>query len=145
VTKQEYSRAYYAANRDRIKARTRARYKARHDEMRAWARAYYHTDAARRSRRKMVLKPYGLTPEQWDALFIAQGRRCACCGAADPGSCKGWSTDHDHISGAIRGIVCHGCNLGIRWAGDSYAVAVIRCGQFLKYLAKSARHKPEPT
>ena len=53
---------------------------------------------------------YGITREQRDALFVAQGSRCASCGTFDPGSKKGWATDHSHATGKVRGIVCPACN-----------------------------------
>lgn len=58
-------------------------------------------------------KRYGLSPEQWEARFDEQGRRCAICKSPDPRSQKGWSTDHCHVGGKIRGILCHMCNVGL--------------------------------
>jgi hypothetical protein len=56
-------------------------------------------------------KKYNITPTERDALFISQGRMCACCAADDPGNMFGWHTDHDHRTGKVRGILCHSCNV----------------------------------
>lgn len=55
---------------------------------------------------------YGLTPETWRELWDSQGQRCAICGTEDNGK-KRFHVDHDHESGAVRGILCTTCNAGI--------------------------------
>lgn len=47
-------------------------------------------------------------------MLAAQGGRCANpgCRTTDPGGNYGeWHTDHDHISGKVRGLLCANCNL----------------------------------
>lgn len=53
---------------------------------------------------------YGLTDTEWQALFTAQGNRCAICGETDPPTKNKWHTDHCHKTGRVRGILCHYCN-----------------------------------
>lgn len=60
-----------------------------------------------------------MTLDEWEMLFESQGCACAICGSKEPGSTKGWHTDHDHESGHIRGILCFGCNRGLGMLGDS--------------------------
>lgn len=55
-------------------------------------------------------KLYGLSIEQYDAIFAVQGEVCAICQTSFPGP-KNWTVDHDHESGLVRGILCHSCNL----------------------------------
>jgi hypothetical protein len=55
-------------------------------------------------------------------MFEAQGRRCAVFGCTDPGSKRGWHTDHDHVTKKVRGIVCQRCNLMLGGARDSRGV-----------------------
>lgn len=70
----------------------------------------------------MVAKTYGITGDDYEALFKLQGGKCAIC-RARPIS-KRLATDHDHKSGAVRGLLCGRCNhdlMGNAW--DSLAIA----------------------
>lgn len=52
---------------------------------------------------------HGLTVPEFDALMVSQGNVCAICGVTDWGL-TGPQIDHDHESGAVRGILCVNCN-----------------------------------
>lgn len=57
---------------------------------------------------------YGLTPEQVDELLVRQGGRCAICPTTEPGGrYKEWAIDHCHVSGEVRGLLCHHCNTAL--------------------------------
>lgn len=77
----------------------------------------------RASLRKHDLKRhYGMTPEEHNSLFTSQGSCCGACGSPDPGRKSGdWSTDHDHETGVVRGILCNGCNLALGHTKDDPA------------------------
>lgn len=64
--------------------------------------------------RARTLHRYGLTQADWDALVTAQGDRCAICQTERPGG-RGerWHVDHDHMTGRVRGLLCHRCNMGV--------------------------------
>jgi hypothetical protein len=64
--------------------------------------------------RRRTLRKYGLTQGDWDAMIERQGGRCAICPSEKPGG-RGelWHIDHDHATGAVRGLLCHHCNVGI--------------------------------
>lgn len=77
--------------------------------------------ASARQHGAMVAKTYGLTAAQYDALLKRQGGRCAIC-RAKPKS-KRLAVDHDHKTGAVRGLLCSRCNhdlMGAAW--DSRAM-----------------------
>lgn len=56
-----------------------------------------------------ILKRYGITPEQYWALYEAQGGSCYICEIAT-GKTKKLSVDHDHATGYVRGLLCTPCN-----------------------------------
>lgn len=51
---------------------------------------------------------YGMSTPDWERMFDAQGRACAICLTTNP---SGWHTDHDHVLGHVRAILCANCNL----------------------------------
>lgn len=57
---------------------------------------------------------YGLTPEEFKALYEAQRGLCCLCltQLEDP------HVDHCHETGVVRGILCKQCNLGLGYFKD---------------------------
>lgn len=128
-------RAYYEANRERTKARTRARYAAKRDEIREKVKAYNASERGRKAQRDLKLRAaYGITLVEWEAMFDAQGRRCKSCGTCDPGSRKGWATDHSHVTKRVRGILCHRCNLAVGWLEKISPNPSVAMSRILGYL-----------
>lgn len=62
---------------------------------------------------------FGITLDQWNELFTQQGKCCAICAATEPGRKTGWHTDHCHETKKVRGILCHGCNVGLGAVKDN--------------------------
>jgi Autographiviridae endonuclease VII len=72
----------------------------------------YASDVALRSN-------YGITLAEYEALLAEQGGGCAICGVTEPGGRgKRFHVDHDHETGAVRALLCHGCNTGLGAFGD---------------------------
>ena len=73
----------------------------------AWARHLWST--------------YHITPEQYDAIYKAQGGRCYGCRRATGTGRKKLSVDHDHsccpgpisCGKCVRGLLCTPCNKGV--------------------------------
>jgi hypothetical protein len=64
---------------------------------------------------------YGVSPEQFAEMLDEQGRACAICGSTDwPGGAKTNAphVDHDHETGAVRGLLCGSCNKGLGFFQD---------------------------
>ena len=57
---------------------------------------------------------YGIGVDEYDRLADEQQHRCAICGVDEPprGS-DFWCVDHDHDTGAVRGLLCDHCNRGL--------------------------------
>lgn len=62
---------------------------------------------------EQLARYYGLKPGEWEEIFETQGRRCAICRTDAPMNRKGWHTDHCHVTGKVRGILCQPCNIGL--------------------------------
>lgn len=70
------------------------------------------------------LRKFGITGEQYAAMVTAQNNKCGSCGTDRPSkrSAKRWAVDHCHTSGAVRGLLCHSCNLTLGNVNDNIAV-----------------------
>ena len=67
-----------------------------------------------------LLRRYGLTADDFTQMLEAQGGRCAICGTSEfQGQGKSAHVDHDHITGKVRGLLCHHCNTALGAFGDS--------------------------
>lgn len=64
----------------------------------------------------------GLTPEQIEEIFSAQGKCCAICESTDPGSKSGWNLDHCHKTKKVRFVLCAHCNRGLGAFKDDPAI-----------------------
>lgn len=106
--------------RAREQAQSRTRYAA--DPKRAMARTLAWRDrnpvdaklAAKKSRLK---KDYGLTPEQYDA-FVANAGSCPICHRVFTDVRP--VLDHDHKTGAVRGVLCSSCNAALGLFEDDW-------------------------
>ena len=77
-------------------------------------------------------KTYGISLEQFDALWKTQNGKCAMCDFKFKRH-EG-SVDHDHQTGKVRGILCRRCNLVLGFAKDD----PVRLDNGAAYLRKHA-------
>lgn len=92
----------------------------------------------RNKRDQTLRRSYGITLAEFHALVQMQHGRCACCGIDDPCTPLGWSIDHDHSTGDLRGIVCNECNRLIAALGDNLLAASKRFAEIVNYLQQGA-------
>ena len=81
----------------------------------------FRTDSTTEARRKYSLSTnYGITPEQYEDMVVAQENLCYICGT--PGTetvHKKLYVDHCHKTGKIRKLLCGMCNSGLGYFKDS--------------------------
>lgn len=76
------------------------------------------------NKRRLGLKLYGLSEQQYADMLAAQGGVCAICDQDEPsahgrtGKQFRLSVDHCHVTGRIRGLLCQKCNRAIGLLGD---------------------------
>lgn len=107
--------AYDARNREKRRAGAQARRDNQADRYRDWS----------------LRRRYGITLEQYAAMRDAQGGKCAACGggADSVSESRGvakvrpyWlMVDHDHATGAVRGLLCGRCNRALGLVADDPA------------------------
>ena len=61
---------------------------------------------------------YGITIDEYDQMMMDQAGKCALCGYI-PSPRRKLAVDHDHITGQVRGLLCHWCNKYMGWLGDT--------------------------
>lgn len=83
-------------------------------------------EAKQRSSLKMHLKrDFGVTIEDYEKMWYEQEGKCGnpACSVQKPlfpvSGNRRLHIDHDHRTGQIRGLLCHGCNTGLGNIGDS--------------------------
>lgn len=82
----------------------------------------------------MLLRSYGITPDEYIDLRERQGDRCAICGGKCPTG-RRLGVDHDHDTKAIRGLLCTRCNTLIGLALENQSILEIAAA----YLAAGAQ------
>lgn len=79
-----------------------------------------------------LLKRYGLTPAEYDALLTAQEGRCAVCPRTTGATGRRLYIDHNHTTGKVRGLLCSQCNCVLGHAEES----IERLLALVQYLRK---------
>jgi hypothetical protein len=94
----ERARRWQADNRERHLRNQRAR--RERPEVKAKERAGH------------LRRAFGITQERYEELLGAQDGGCAVC-SKEPKTGKSLHVDHDHDTGAIRGLLCFSCNAAL--------------------------------
>ncbi len=140
--KAEAARTWRQENPELSKQRARERYQrdpqAAAAKVQKW-RKDHPEQWARIQRANRLRRLYGMSLDDYEARLREQGGRCAICGGTDPQQKAGpngasdFVVDHDHSTGAVRGLLCGGCNTGLGLFRDD----PVRLEAALRYLARS--------
>lgn len=96
------------------------RYRSNAEKFKAAAKVYREANPEK-YRNAFLKRTYGISLEFYKGMLVAQGGACAICGGPPTGhgAKRGiYYVDHDHVTGKIRGLLCHGCNLVLGYAKD---------------------------
>ena len=138
--KGEARRRWYERNRESEKSRVREWNAKNRDKIRANKRIYYAKNggAARaRMRERNLVASFGISIAQYDEMYRAQNGVCAICSAVNLNG-KRLAVDHCHTTGAIRGLLCSKCNLGIGSFQDSPEILTNAWTYLMKHRRKEA-------
>lgn len=88
-------------------------------------------------------KRYGCTLAMYEQMFEDQGGLCKIC-RKEPDSKYGrLCVDHNHQTGALRGLLCHLCNHGIGQFKDNPVFLAAAIAYFQEYLDTQWDNAPE--
>ena len=77
-------------------------------------RAYIRRKESGKVRETRLRAVYGINEQQYQSMLENQDNKCYFCGieAEEYMEAKGkhLAVDHDHVTGGIRGLLCHRCN-----------------------------------
>ncbi len=98
-------------------------------------------DKAGGSRTYHLKRRYGITARDADAMLEEQGGSCAIC-RIEPAA----HVDHDHATGAVRALLCFGCNGGLGQFKDDPEVLRAAACYVERHRAspRSVSSRPEP-
>lgn len=78
-------------------------------------------------RRKKLIRMYGITVEDFDAMLARQGGVCAICQKPESRVLYGQNAalvvDHNHQTGKMRDLLCHRCNTSLGIVEDAEFLA----------------------
>ena len=107
------SQRYYRKNRDRVLAHHKKLRKENPEKFRGWSKRYRDKNPDG-ERARHLMREYGLTIEEYDAMSVQQGSVCAICKQPETQERNGvkyrLAVDHCHRTGKIRGLLCFKCN-----------------------------------
>lgn len=90
-------------------------------------------EKVRYARNLHLVRNHGITIEKYEQMLADQGGTCSICPATE--SVNTWSpllhVDHDHKTGAIRGLLCHSCNVSLGHFRDDPAL-LRRAAEYLE-------------
>lgn len=88
--------------------------------------------------RRAVLRTHGLTPAAYDQMVRDQDGRCPICGDAP----RRLYVDHNHRTGALRGLLCDVCNRAIGQLRDD-PVVLRRAAEYLEKHTAASEHQTD--
>lgn len=103
---------YWVNNPDKKKLKSNKYSAAHRTKKREYDKHYSKTDKSKRTQLNCHYKRnYDLTLGQVNEMFVKQKGCCAICGIHYSELHRRLDIDHNHITGNVRGLLCHKCNV----------------------------------
>lgn len=135
-------------HREKLKKRSRSNYKGysslteeqrkkNHEATRKWK--LKNKDKVREYtknyfRENRYGRGYSMRKEEYNSRLAEQNDACKICRSLDPGrKLRRFCIDHDHVTGVIRGLLCHYCNIALGAFKDNPEIM----NRAIEYLAAS--------
>ncbi len=93
-------------------------------------RSKWRSATPEESREYRLRRIYGLSTEEYNAMYVKQEGKCAICACSRPRL----HVDHDHITGKVRGLLCNSCNTLLGVSYDS--ISILKCA--VEYIKAAA-------
>jgi len=123
--RKQYNKSYYQNNRDKFRVKPEHR-----DERNRKRREQYASNPELQQKlkadakkwresnpqkaKRIRIRKYGLSYEQFEQMVLDQGGKCAICGYSDRKKPLFFPViDHCHKTGKVRGLLCMNCNQGL--------------------------------
>jgi len=105
--------------------------RCRNEYQNGYRRYRYKTELAYRQKARAANRSrlYGVSEDRHTELWAQQGGVCAICLLDD--EAKGLGVDHDHETGAVRGLLCQNCNGAIGMLRERQDL-LVRAGEYLQ-------------
>lgn len=107
------SQKYYWRNPEKAREYARERRKNNPEKYKSYVRNYRKNNPDG-ERARHLMREYGITIEQYNAMEVQQGSACAICKQPETQERNGvkykLAVDHCHKTGKVRGLLCFKCN-----------------------------------
>ena len=121
----EYQRQYYIDNKEEILKKAKKNGKRYRKNNRKRIRNYqteYDKNHHLIRRNAHVKRTYGITLEEQNLMFDVQEGKCKICGKHQNELKQPLVVDHNHVTGKVRGLLCHKCNSILGYINDDIRI-----------------------
>lgn len=123
VCKYAQSVAYNKANPEKVYRRGHEYYIKHLEERKAYRELHreeknayfkkYRLENLDKLKSNLYERKYGITLKEFNSKLRSQDGKCAICQKPTHHGKGGFAVDHNHVTGAVRGILCGHCNGGL--------------------------------